>query len=481
MSRYSSILLLCFFPLPFCLSPALAQNPKVVHQIEITSTFQEMGGWHRRINPGSQPSGQSEPERVDLIIRREGDAYYLDDKVVDASLIAALVKALSAPPNPELNLDDLGVTPEWLKANASTVAHRLAEGRIVNGGPVHEAMLESAFADPATMGKVVPGLFNNDHYRCADCSHPFPSVKVSIRFEDFTSLEARSSSQFPFMLPWQLSRSGTGTVGYNADISRSLAALMPEKATNRERLSGENFAKALGGAVLMDVEQQAHLLDVESKTGETFSALRSRYTLEQASLGKYGDPALRRPEQTEPEEPGLLLRLQLPDLPHVIDDEVVLPYVNGSVEGADKFLQNAPRFEKLVSSVSWLTQYKQENPRVPLRLSFFRSGSLTDDALKAFAADMHEVGRDKIVSKVEAVKDRAAVLVAGFGAEESDWLVLPDQRMILWRYWQTPIYGKPTLLKFGPANFNAEPCAKLRDNFVHCVGAEVSPEGILVH
>jgi len=53
--------------------------------------------------------------------------------------------------------------------------------------------------------------------------------------------------------------------------------------------------------------------------------------------------------------------------------------------------------------------------------------------------------------------------------------------MILWRYRQTPIYGTPTLLKFGLANFDAKPCAKLQNNFLHCVGAEISPQGILLH
>jgi hypothetical protein len=89
-----------------------------------------------------------------LVIHRQGDAYYLNDKDakrVDASLIAVLVKALTAPANPELSLDDLGVTPALLKANASSVAHHFAETRVVNGHPVHEAMLESSFADPATM------------------------------------------------------------------------------------------------------------------------------------------------------------------------------------------------------------------------------------------------------------------------------------------------------------------------------------------
>jgi len=40
-------------------------------------------------------------------------------------LIASLVSALTAPPNPELNLDDLGVTPAWLKDHAASVAQRV--------------------------------------------------------------------------------------------------------------------------------------------------------------------------------------------------------------------------------------------------------------------------------------------------------------------------------------------------------------------
>jgi hypothetical protein len=89
---------------------------------------------------------------------------------------------------------------------------------------------------------------------------------------------------------------------------------------------------------------------------------------------------------------------------------------------------------------------------------------------------MHEVGRDKLLPKVNAEKDGIALFIAGFGAEESDWLVFPDRRMILWRYWQTPIYGKPSLLKFGLANFDAKPCARVKNNFLHCVGAAFPPK-----
>lgn len=109
--------------------------------------------------------------------------------------------------------------------------------------------LESAFADPAAMNKVVPVLFDNQHYFCADCVHLLPVVKISVSFEDGTSLEARSSSHFPYILPWLVHIGGAAVKAYNADISRATAGLMPENATNRSRLSGEHLDTALGREV----------------------------------------------------------------------------------------------------------------------------------------------------------------------------------------------------------------------------------------
>jgi hypothetical protein len=238
---------------------------------------------------------------------------------------------------------------------------------------------------------------------------------------------------------------------------------------------------------MLQVEHQAQLLDVESKTGGTFSALRSKYTIDSAKINSWGDPVLRKPEQTETDESNLYLRLQPSDPPHnFFYDEVSLPYLNGNVVGTDKFLQDAPQFEKLVSSVPWLNKYAREERRTGIiSLSFFHDVSFSDRAMKIFAADMHAMGRDDLVSKVEAVRDRIALLIVGLGAEESDWLVFPDQHMLLWRFWQIPVYGKPSLLKFKPSDFSRVPCAAARNTpeprntFLSCVGIQISPDGTL--
>ena len=75
-------------------------------------------------------------------------------------MIAALVSALTAPANLELNLDDLGVTPAWLKEHAASVAQRVSETTLIGRDHVPQAVLESTYADPVIMDRIVPELFD---------------------------------------------------------------------------------------------------------------------------------------------------------------------------------------------------------------------------------------------------------------------------------------------------------------------------------
>lgn len=474
MSRFCNTSLFLLLTLLFAISsPASAQYPKVVQRIEITSTWSET--WPRRIHPGTGLG--DEPRKTDLVIRRDGGAFRFEgeDKIVDASLIRTLVKALTEPANAEANLDDLGITPAWLKANASAVVGHFSGYRI-NGGPIPAAMLESAFADPATIDRFLPGLFDRHSYICADCSRPILLVNVSVIFDDFSSLQARSSSQFPYMLPWRVSGKDAEVTAFNADISRAIVAFMPEKSTNRDRLSGENLAVALAKAALPQVERQAQVLEIESKTGGTLGVLRSRYTVESANIGNYADPALRGPHDGNP---NLHLQLKASDWPSNFSDDVALAYVNGIVVGTDKFLKDGRRFEDLALSVPWLSEYAKSHPRVPIKLSFVHNASFSDAALLRFSADMKAIGREKIIPRVEAMKDRVALLQVGYGMGESDWLVFPDQRMIFWRFWRVPVSGgESDLPAWSASEYSAKPCGEPA-NFVHCVGREVSPNGSL--
>jgi hypothetical protein len=153
--------------------------------------------------------------------------------------------------------------------------------------------------------------------------------------------------------------------------------------------------------------------------------------------------------------------------------------VNGKVVGTDKFLNDGPQFEKLVLSVPWLSKYAENHPKVPITLSFVHDTSFSNAALKVFSADMTVIGRDSLIPKVEAEKDEIAVISIGSGTSHSQWLVFPDQHMLLWRFWRIAGYGDPLALPAWPeSDYSAKPCADAKA-FIHCVGREVSASGSL--
>jgi hypothetical protein len=278
------------------------------------------------------------------------------------------------------------------------------------------------------------------------------------------------------LLPWFVHGNATGVKAYNSDISRAVAALMPENSTNRSRLLGEHLDTALGSVLLTQVEKQAQVDDLEKQTGGTMKAIRARYTIEYARIDKFGEPGMFGAGAGEE---NLRLGLAGADRPSNFSDEVMLSYVNGKVVGTDKFLNDGSQFEKLALSVPWLSKYAENHPKVPITLSFVHDTSFSNAALKVFSADMTAIGRDSLIPEVEAEKDKIAVISIGSGTSHSQWLVFPDQHMLLWRFWRTAGYGDPSALPAWPeSDYSAKPCADAKI-FIHCVGREVSANGSL--
>jgi hypothetical protein len=459
--------------LPASSAPSI---PPLIREIEISSTRVNLGGAVRF--RGHVPPTATEPTKTVLDIRRNGDIYNLDDNVVDANLVAVLANALRAPVNPEPTREDLGFTPEWLKSNAASLAQNFATTTFIGGKPIHQSAFASAFTDPAAVDQAIPLLFRRRW--CADCDRFIQTVEISVRFDDGTRIEARTSSEFPYMLPWHLQNDSKGIDAYNADVSRALAALMPENSTNRSRLSGDHLASELGHVLLMQEEHATQLREVESQTGGTMALIRTKYEVESASLtengGDYAGPAANITGTSS----NLVLRLKAADQPANFRDQVALAYVDGKVAGTERFMSDGQKFERLVLSVPWLTQYAHNHPRTSIEIAFVHHASLSDEALSAFSADMRAIGRGNVIASVAAQKGELAFVSVGSGMGRSDWLVLPDRHMLLWRFWRTPLRTSVTaseLPAWSDSDYAAKPCVGSKNNFLHCVGREVSPDG----
>jgi hypothetical protein len=87
---------------------------------------------------------------------------------------------------------------------------------------------------------------------------------------------------------------------------------------------------------------------------------------------------------------------------------------------------------------------------------------------------MHALGRDNLVKEIRDKQSEITLLITGRTYAESYWLILPDTRVILWRY-----NGPSGLLKWKPSDFQTAECADYEEHFGGCVGAMVDSSGNL--
>jgi hypothetical protein len=302
----------------------------------------------------------------------------------------------------------------------------------------------------------------------------YPAASVEVVFDDDSKLVASSNSQFAYMLPWCVGTEKKGT--YNPSISRAVAALMPAKTVNKDRLADDDLASELSEAVMGEIETAYDLRGVEDRVGPDLARLRSGYRITSATIDGWLRPEYG-PDKFDSDHPEQNLHavLHKSSLPTNVSDEVTLRDVNGRIQGIDGFFSNSGKYEDLVLSVPWLKQYITANPKVWVRITYVHDASLANEALGRFAADMKMRGRNDLVEQARAQRTQIALIQVGIRYAESYWLVFPNKHLVLWRY-----QGPGGLLKWRPSDFGEGKCADEGINDGGCSGREISPEGALI-
>jgi hypothetical protein len=438
----------CAAALVLLASPQLFAQQQSVKQITIASRWGGLGF----VKP------------TELLIQRHGDTYRSGRKRIDTRLVEALSTALREPEITKPDLANLGITQEWLEQQSS----KDYPGSFVSSAPNQMALYKSSFTSLPTIQQVLPELFSFSR------TDDYPGVEVAVTFDDGTSLSASSYSQYLFMLPWKVTGSNGAVSSCNADISRAVAALMPNKAANRYRIAGEGLAQDLAEAVLQHIKPDLELLDAENRASDTLATLRTKYVVESAEINPYHGVAYGlewKPNQ--PHEENLHASLRQGSFPKGFYEDAILLYNDGKVSGTEDFLQNASKYEKLVLSIPWLNNLVAKFPQLRIGLLSVHDRSFGEKAMRIFAADMDLLGKGALVDEVRSQQDEVALITVNYG---DYWLVLPDNRMILWRY--TSVSG---LLNLKPSDFNTRRCSEYPSVTGGCVGVLITPDGALVN
>ena len=197
----------------------------------------------RQIEISSCYIGLGVPQRSSVVvIRNEKGTYQQGQEQLDPALVKSFVAALREPPLSKPERLNLGMTPVWLKMHLQSAEEKYA-AQFVDAAPDRVELFRTSFTDPHFIEKVVPRLFEG--YVFDD----YPSATLKVTFENGVIVSARTNSAYLLLLPWEVTSRGTGLSTYNASVSRSLAALLPKDATNRERLSGDDMDVRLAEAV----------------------------------------------------------------------------------------------------------------------------------------------------------------------------------------------------------------------------------------
>lgn len=261
---------------------------------------------------------------------------------------------------------------------------------------------------------------------------------------------------------------------YNADISRAVAALLPDESVNKSTLEGDELASQLTFAVMASIEWEWNLLGAEEHAGEALKMLRTAYEVITAELTPYSDSQYGTFAYFDAlKETDLQATIRRSNFPSNLADALVLRYADKKIEGVDEFLKSAAKYEDLALSVPWLNDYMRDTPHAAVRISYIHDKSFGDKAMDVFAADMKLLGREDLIEQVKSQQAGIALLLINDTNTKSNWLLFPDKHMMLWRY-----DGSSRLLKWAPKDFRR--CErKCSDGRGFCSGREVTAEGML--
>jgi hypothetical protein len=443
MKLLLTIALFIFFLHP---SGVMARIPGVA-QIHIVSTWGGLGS----------------PRHEELIITRKSGSYFANGNPVKNQLVNDLLAAVDAPVIEKPDLDNLGLTQEWLEANAEKGVKEYAEAYFQMAAPNLQALYLASFKNQSLIGNLLPSLLRGGW------TDDYPGIEVEITEDSGAKVLVTSTEQQLFMLPWEVSGDGQTVKTYNIDISRAIAALLPAKFTNRARVAGEGFRRVLADAVMQNIKGQWESLDAENKAGEYIEILKGSYSIKSVEVnGYHGVDYGKEWVNGDSTQDNLQAILKHKDLPENFLIGIALPYVNGRVENVDVFISSIERYRKLIFSVPWLNEYIAAHPKDDFELRFVGDRSFSEKAMQSFAADMKPQGKEALISEVAAVQRDASLLVVDYRT----WLiVLPDKRVVFWRF-----NGSNTVQKWKEEKFATWDCSYQGT----CVGAIISQDGILI-
>jgi hypothetical protein len=181
----------------------------------------------------------------EITIEKRNRHYYSQTKMVSDTAVCALLQAVNSRIIENLDLQNLGLTQEWVNQNANPALSDYVNKQRRTLSVEQKKHFLTTFTNLRIMTKLV------DDYYASIWTDDHADIQIVVQTDEGKVIEISSDSQHEFMLPWRVSSVGPGTYWtWDANFSRAIAQLLPKNFPNRERIAGLCFRQVLSGMVI---------------------------------------------------------------------------------------------------------------------------------------------------------------------------------------------------------------------------------------
>jgi hypothetical protein len=411
-------------------------------------------------------------DSVDVLNMQESDDHAntppntpkISEDVVSRDSVRRLLQVLQAPALRTPELSNLGITSAWLEQYADKAA-KSERGMMRGGDERQQAFYRKSFTDLNLIERLLPQIIG------ASWTDDGVWVHVTMKFASGETWTAETQALTPFTLPWSCKVAGKRIRTYNADISRAVVALMPEKTMERYRISGEGFEESIRCPVESTIRTRWNEIGAEDQAGYALDVLRKRYTIRRSEVSEYNGLTFgTEPKYDLSQDASLQVDVFLATFPKNLTVAIVFPLRQGKAIGLETFLQKGSRYESLVLTNPWIMDSLRTHSDLGAWLHFDQDASFSEKAMRIFTADMQKLGRDDLVQQVAGHRDEVALL----SYYDNKLILFPDHHAIVWRWDQSR-----ELFKWPSSSLKTEECTDYNALDVGCVAAVIRPDGSL--
>lgn len=370
----------------------------------------------QKVTIKTESSGWGHEEQTFEFVR-QGDNFLGDGRSIHKSTVDFLLKALRQPILPKLDLGNMGIGKKWVQDNESILLTKLS--------PSQAKLLKAEIQKPEFIEKAV-----RMHYD-STWTDDTPNIEVNL-FLGSETVTLRSNSQKSFMLPWTIIDGKEKRITWDAGISRSLADLMTAGSVNYDRILGKNLVIRLKRTIEWGLLRDAIEMEkAKDEFGAELELLKKKFKVHQASsaiisgLG-FNVTGLHAYVSSIAAEKGIEL-------------DIHLPVTGKKLKGLKSFMEKAPQVSAMVGAVPWLSDWLKKNPMAKVEINMVDDVSLTSSARNELVGEMKKHRPFLLAEISDLLTDSALVTILEGKGQYSRWIVLPDQRMLLWHAEGLPI------------------------------------------